>query len=65
MRAAWESLRSDLDVKGLKVQSRHCNYVGVVERAERTPFIVAADRLARALGATLAEMLAEFERGAT
>jgi hypothetical protein len=32
------------------------------ERAERTPSIVEADRLARALGATLSEMLAEVER---
>jgi hypothetical protein len=32
-----------------------------VERAERTPSIVQAERLARALGSTLAEMLAEVE----
>ena len=41
----------------------HRNYIGAVERAERTPSIVAADRLARALGTTLAEMFAELERG--
>ena len=40
----------------------HRNYIGAVERAERTPSIVQADRLARALGTTLAEMLAEVER---
>ncbi len=40
----------------------HRNYVGAVERAERTPSIVAADRLARALGTTLSGMLAELER---
>jgi hypothetical protein len=33
-----------------------------VERAERTPFIVQAERLARTLGTTLSEMLAEVER---
>jgi ribosome-binding protein aMBF1 (putative translation factor) len=33
-----------------------------VERAERTPFIVQAERLARMLGTTLSEMLAEVER---
>lgn len=43
----------------------HRNYVGAVERAERTPSIVQADRLARALGATLSEMLAELGRGQT
>ena len=42
----------------------HRNYIGAVERAERTPSIVAADRLARALGTTLARMLAELEREA-
>ena len=40
----------------------HRNYIGAVERAERTPSIVQADRLARALGTTLSEMLAEVER---
>jgi hypothetical protein len=33
-----------------------------LERAERTPSIVAAEGLARALGTTLAEMFAELER---
>jgi hypothetical protein len=33
-------------------------------RAKRTPSIVAADRLARALGSSLAEMFAEVQRGA-
>jgi hypothetical protein len=33
-----------------------------VERAERTPSIVQADKLARALGMTLSGMLAEVER---
>jgi len=40
----------------------HRNYIGAVERAERTPSIVQADRLARALGTTLSAMLAEVER---
>jgi hypothetical protein len=35
----------------------HRNYEGAVERAERTPSIVAAGRLARALGPKLSEML--------
>ncbi len=43
----------------------HRNYIGAIERAERTPSIVAADRMARALGTTLAEMFAELERGAS
>ena len=41
----------------------HRNYVGAVERAERTPSIVAADRLARALDTNLAGMFEELERG--
>jgi len=41
----------------------HRNYVGAVERAERTPSIVAADKLARALGTTLSSMFTELERG--
>ena len=41
----------------------HRNYIGAIERAERTPSIVAADRMARALGTTLSEMFAEVERG--
>ena len=40
----------------------HRNYIGAVERAERTPSIVQAERMARALGTTLSEMLAEAER---
>ena len=40
----------------------HRNYVGAVERAERTPSIVTADRIARASGTTLAEMFAELEQ---
>ena len=40
----------------------HRNYIGAIERAERTPSIVQADRLARALGTTLSEMLWEVEQ---
>ena len=43
----------------------HRNYIGAVERAERTPSIVQAERLARALGTTLSEMLAEVEQSAS
>ena len=39
----------------------HRNYVGAVERAERTPSIVAADKLAEALGTTLSSMFSELE----
>jgi len=38
-------------------------HIGAVERAERTPSIVQAERLVGALGTTLSEMLAEVERG--
>jgi transcriptional regulator with XRE-family HTH domain len=43
----------------------HRNYIGAVERAERTPSIVQAERLARALGTTPSEMLAEVERSSS
>ncbi len=42
----------------------HRNYIGAIERAERTPSIVSADRLAGALGTTMAEMFAEMDRDA-
>jgi transcriptional regulator with XRE-family HTH domain len=42
----------------------HRNYAGAIERAERTPSIVAADRIAKALGITLADLFAELEREA-
>ena len=41
----------------------HRNYIGAIERAERTPSIVAADRMARALGTSLSSIFAELERG--
>jgi transcriptional regulator with XRE-family HTH domain len=41
----------------------HRNYVGAVERAERTPSIVNADKIAKALGTSLASMFAELEQG--
>ena len=40
----------------------HCNYIGAVERAERTPLIAQVEKLARALGTTLSGMFAEVER---
>ncbi len=40
----------------------HRNYIGAIERAERTPSIVVADKLARALGTTLSKMFGELER---
>jgi transcriptional regulator with XRE-family HTH domain len=39
----------------------HRNYVGAIERAERTPSIVAADNLARALGTSLSNMFSELD----
>ncbi len=43
-----------------ELSGMHRNYIGAIERAERTPSIVQADRLARALGTSLAEMLREL-----
>lgn len=40
------------------------NYIGAIERAERTPSIVSADKLAKALGTTLSELFSETERNA-
>ena len=46
-----------------EISGLHRNYIGAVERAERTPSIVAADRLAQALDMTLAGLFAELDRG--
>lgn len=57
-------LEKDLSQERLaELCGMHRNYVGAVERAERTPSIVAADKLARALGTTMAGMFSELERG--
>ena len=40
----------------------HRNYIGAIERAERTPSIVTADKLAKALGTTLAGMFSQVEQ---
>ncbi len=40
----------------------HRNYIGAIERAERTPSIVAADRLVQALGTTLGALFERLEK---
>jgi len=39
----------------------HRNYVGAIERAERTPSIVTAEKLAKALGTTLSSLFSQVE----
>ncbi len=39
----------------------HRNYIGAIERAERTPSIVTADKLAKALGTTLSSLFMRIE----
>ena len=39
----------------------HRNYIGAIERAERTPSIVTADKLARALGYSLSSFFSKVE----
>lgn len=39
----------------------HRNYIGAIERAERTPSIVTADKLAKALGTSLSSLFLEVE----
>ncbi len=41
----------------------HRNYVGAIERAERTPSIVTAEKLAKALGTTLSSLFSQVEHG--
>jgi len=41
----------------------HRNHVGAIARAERTPSLVAADKIARALGPTLSSVFSELKRG--
>ena len=53
----WIARKRLAELSGL-----HCNHIDAVERAERTPSIVQAERLARALGTTLSEMFRELER---
>jgi transcriptional regulator with XRE-family HTH domain len=45
-----------------EISGLHRNYIGAIERAERTPSIVAADKLAKALGTTLAKLFTDLER---
>ncbi len=40
----------------------HRNYVGAIERAERTPSIVTANKLAKALDLTLPSMFLKLEQ---
>jgi transcriptional regulator with XRE-family HTH domain len=65
-RSSCERLRLKTDLsreRQVELCGMHRSYVGAVERAERTPSIVAADKLARALGTTLPSMFSELERG--
>ncbi len=40
----------------------HRNYIGAIERAKRTPSIVAADKLAKAMDLTLSGLVQKLER---
>ena len=40
----------------------HRNYVGAIERAERTPSIVTADKLSKALETTLSDIFRRLEQ---
>jgi transcriptional regulator with XRE-family HTH domain len=40
----------------------HRDYIGLLERGLRIPSILAAQRLAHALGTTMSELLAEVDR---
>ena len=56
-------LEEDLSQERLgEMRGLHRNYIGAIERAERTPSIVSAHRLAKALGTTLSSLFLELER---
>jgi transcriptional regulator with XRE-family HTH domain len=40
----------------------HRNYVGLLERGERTPTLIIVDQLAKALGTTMSKLLRNVER---
>ena len=42
----------------------HRNYVGLLERGERTPSILIVDQLAKALGTTMSKLLRQVEETA-
>jgi transcriptional regulator with XRE-family HTH domain len=41
----------------------HRTYIGIVERGEKAVTIVTADKIAKALGITLADLFSELEQG--
>lgn len=45
------------------ISGLHRNYIEAIESAERTTSILVANRLARALGTTLANLFAKIEKG--
>ncbi len=46
----------------VKLCGLHRNYIGAIERAERTPSIVTADKLAKALDVTLSGLFLKLEQ---
>jgi transcriptional regulator with XRE-family HTH domain len=41
----------------------HRTYIGIVERGEKAVTILTADKIAKALGITLADLFSELEQG--
>jgi transcriptional regulator with XRE-family HTH domain len=57
LREAKEISQEDLASKA----KLHRNYVGLLERGERTPTILIVDQLAKALGTTMSKLLRKVE----
>jgi transcriptional regulator with XRE-family HTH domain len=69
LQALGEALHKARDARGLTQEALsfdsgiHRNYIGGIERGERSPSVIAVVKLADALGVPLSELFREAEAG--